>query len=49
MLFTEGLNVGLASLLGVYFGILAKNATGITSYKQAIFSLKFCYSYKYAL
>ncbi|MGB6329032.1 MAG: sulfite exporter TauE/SafE family protein [Halarcobacter sp.] len=41
MLFSEGLNVGLASLLGVYFGIMAKNATGITSYKQAILILNF--------
>lgn len=41
MLFAEGLSVGLASLFGVYFGILAKNATGITSYKQAILLLNF--------
>jgi len=39
MLFAEGINVGIASLFGVYFGIMAKNATGITSYKQAILIL----------
>ena len=41
MLFTEGLNVGLASLVGVYFGIKTKNATAVVSYKQAILILNF--------
>ena len=41
MLFQEGLNVGLASLVGVYFGIKTKNATAVVSYKQAILILNF--------
>lgn len=34
MLFYEGAIVGLASLVGVYFGIKAKTITNIKSYKQ---------------
>jgi uncharacterized membrane protein YfcA len=34
MLFYEGTIVGLASLVGVYFGIKAKALTNIKSYKQ---------------
>ncbi len=41
MLFEEGLNVGLASLIGVYFGIKTKDVTAIVSYKQAILVLNF--------
>lgn len=41
MLFQEGLNVGLASLIGVYFGIKTKNAIAVVSYKQAILFLNF--------
>lgn len=39
MLFTEGFNVGIASLLGVYFGIKAKHAIHATSYKKYILVL----------
>ncbi len=41
MLYNEGLTVGLASLIGVYFGIKVKNATPSMSYKQAILALNF--------
>jgi uncharacterized membrane protein YfcA len=41
MLFYEGFIVGLASLVGVYFGIKIKNTTPITSYKQSILFLNF--------
>lgn len=41
MLFNEGLTVGAASLIGVYFGIKTKNSTEIKSYKQSILSLNF--------
>ncbi len=41
MLFYEGLIVGLASLIGVYFGIKIKNTIPITSYKQSILFLNF--------
>jgi uncharacterized membrane protein YfcA len=41
MLFHEGFIVGLASLVGVYFGIKIKNTTPITSYKQSILFLNF--------
>lgn len=39
MLFSEGAIVGIASLIGVYFGIKAKNIVKITSYKKLILSL----------
>lgn len=41
MLYNEGLTVGAASLIGVYFGIRMKNATPSMSYKQAILALNF--------
>jgi len=41
MLFEEGLIVGAASLIGVYFGIKTKNATAVKSYKQSILILNF--------
>ncbi|MGM0519067.1 MAG: sulfite exporter TauE/SafE family protein [Campylobacterota bacterium] len=39
MLFKEGAIVGLASLIGVYFGIKIKNVTHATSYKKYILIL----------
>ncbi len=39
MLYAEGTIVGLASLIGVYFGIKIKNMTNITSYKKLILIL----------
>jgi len=39
MLYYEGSIVGLASLIGVYFGIKVKNFVNITSYKKFILSL----------
>lgn len=39
MLFTEGFYVGVASLIGVYFGVKTKNAVPSMSYKQAILAL----------
>ncbi|XPV69925.1 MAG: sulfite exporter TauE/SafE family protein [Halarcobacter sp.] len=33
MLYHEGLIIGLASLVGVYFGIKTKNTTGVKNYK----------------
>jgi len=39
MLYFEGLIVGIASLIGVYFGIYVKNHTHIKSYKKLILTL----------
>ena len=39
MLYTEGAIVGIASLIGVYFGIKAKHIVKSTSYKQYILIL----------
>lgn len=39
MLFLEGAIVGVASLIGVFFGIKVKNATHIRSYKKMILGL----------
>jgi len=39
MLYTQGSIVGLASLIGVYFGIKIKNIIQITSYKKMILIL----------
>lgn len=39
MLYQEGTIVGIASLIGVYFGIKAKNLTKATSYKKFILLL----------
>ena len=39
--FEEGLLVGAASLIGVYFGIKTKNATSSGNYKQSILFLNF--------
>lgn len=39
MLFSEGATVGLASLVGVYFGIKVKNVTHMKSYKNFILIL----------
>lgn len=39
MLFSEGLNVGIASLIGVYFGIKAKHIIHDNSYKKYIIIL----------
>lgn len=39
MLYTEGAIVGIASLIGVYFGIKAKHLVKATSYKQYILIL----------
>ena len=39
MLYFEGFIVGMASLIGVYFGILFKNKANITSYKKYILIL----------
>jgi len=39
MLFNEGVTVGLASLIGVYFGIKVKNITHVVSYKKYILIL----------
>ena len=39
MLYTEGATVGIASLIGVYFGIKAKHIVKSTSYKQYILIL----------
>ncbi|CAM3856057.1 sulfite exporter TauE/SafE family protein [Arcobacter cloacae] len=39
MLYQEGAIVGIASLIGVYFGIKAKNLTKATSYKKFILLL----------
>jgi uncharacterized membrane protein YfcA len=39
MLYFEGSIVGIASLLGVYFGIKTKDITHITSYKKMILGL----------
>jgi len=39
MLYSEGAIVGIASLIGVYFGIKIKNITKITSYKKLILGL----------
>jgi uncharacterized membrane protein YfcA len=36
MLFQEGLIIGLASLIGVHFGIKTKNMTGAKNYKKSI-------------
>jgi len=36
MLFQEGLIIGLASLVGVHFGIKVKNTTGAKNYKKSI-------------
>ena len=41
MLVNEGLTVGFASLIGVYFGIKTKNITAVVSYKQSILVLNF--------
>lgn len=41
MPYQEGLLVGCASLIGVYFGIKTKNATPSMSYKQSILVLNF--------
>lgn len=41
MLFKEGFIVGVASLVGVYFGIKVKNAIPTMSYKQSILVLNF--------
>lgn len=41
MLLSQGLNVGFASLIGVYFGIKIKNTTPPVSYKQSILILNF--------
>jgi len=39
MLFSEGVTVGVASLLGVYFGIKLKHITHVVSYKRYILIL----------
>lgn len=39
MLFQEGATIGIASLIGVYFGIKAKNIVKATSYKKFILLL----------
>ena len=39
MLYFEGSLVGIASLIGVYFGIKIKNITNITSYKKLILTM----------
>jgi len=39
MLITEGITVGIASLLGVYFGIQLKHITHVVSYKRYILIL----------
>lgn len=39
MLFQEGATVGIASLVGVYFGIKLKNSIKSTSYKKYILIL----------
>ena len=39
MLYSEGAIVGIASLIGVYFGIKVKNMTHISSYKNYILAL----------
>ncbi|RXK14110.1 hypothetical protein CP965_01290 [Halarcobacter mediterraneus] len=41
MLYKEGLVVGLASLIGVFFGIKMKNSIKATSYKKYILILNF--------
>ncbi len=41
MLYNEGLTVGLASLIGVFFGIKMKNSIKATSYKKYILILNF--------
>ena len=41
MLYNEGLIVGIASLVGVYFGIKVKNMVNIKSYKTSVLVL-FC-------
>jgi uncharacterized protein len=41
MLFKEGLIIGLVSLIGVYFGVKMKNATGAKSYKKSILIMNF--------
>jgi len=42
MLFAEGVTVGLASLVGVYFGTKLKHQTHIVSYKKFILILYVC-------
>ena len=39
MLYSEGATVGIASLLGVFFGIKVKNITHVVSYKKYILIL----------
>jgi hypothetical protein len=39
MLFTEGATVGIASLIGVYFGIKVKDMVKATSYKNYVLLL----------
>ena len=39
MLYEEGATVAIASLIGVYFGIKAKNVVKATSYKKFILTL----------
>jgi hypothetical protein len=39
MLYSEGAIVGVASLLGVYFGIKVKNIVNLKSYKNYILTL----------
>ncbi|WP_428023130.1 sulfite exporter TauE/SafE family protein [Arcobacter sp.] len=39
MLYTQGLTVGIASLIGVYFGIKIKHMINITSYKKYVLFL----------
>lgn len=41
MPYKEGFIVGLASLIGVFFGIKIKNSTPLVSYKQSILFLNF--------
>ena len=39
MLFTEGVTVGVGSLIGVYFGIKVKDMVKSTSYKNYVLLL----------
>ena len=39
MLFVEGATVGIGSLIGVYFGIKAKDMVKSTSYKNYVLTL----------
>jgi uncharacterized protein len=42
MLYQEGLTIGIASLIGVYFGIKVKNMVHSTSYKKYVLLLSIC-------